>query len=340
MKIGILDPGLQDHKGNASVNLGDLIIQDAVKQELTQLFPQAEIVHYSSHAPLTSEQLSNLSSFAAVIVGGSNLLSSRLRPYNRWSEKYERWTNQWAISLIDAIRIKNATLLGAGWVQYQNPPDFFSRMMYRFALSRQTFQSVRDEYSKKRLMEAGISNVLNTNCITMWQLAKKDMRRYPTTQAENALVILTDYAKKPEYDGRLLKLLKNRYKSVYAWPQGSHDKAYLEELGFDGVMLDRSLAGLDDFVRSGNSFDYIGTRLHGGIRCLQNDKRALIIEVDNRATEIARDTNLPTVKREDFDFIEKWIGCSEPLNLRLQTGAQQQWRDRLREIAGVPVVKA
>jgi hypothetical protein len=66
----------------------------------------------------------------------------------------------------------------------------------------------------------------------------------------------------------------------------------------------------------------------------------LIIEVDNRATEIARDTNLPTVKREDFDFIEKWIGCSEPLNLRLQTGAQQQWRDRLREIAGVPVVKA
>jgi len=334
VKICILDPGLQDQKGSISHNLGDLIIQESLTKEIYQLFPGAELVRYATHEPMTAHQLSTLSSFPIVLVGGTNLLTSRFRPYNRWSARYNCWSNQWSIDLIDAIRIKNAILLGTGWVQYQGKPDLFSRLIYRAALSSQALHSVRDNYSRSQMIKAGVKNVLNTNCVTMWPLAEMNMARFPTHQAENALVVLTDYSQQPDTDRQLLELLKFRYKKVYAWPQGTGDADYLDRLGFDGIRLNRTLGDLDAFIQSEISFDYIGTRLHGGIRCLQNYRRALIIEVDNRAAEIARDTNLPTVKRKDFDYIERWIQRSQPLDIRLNLDAIQQWRSHTVQLAG------
>lgn len=51
--------------------------------------------------------------------------------------------------------------------------------------------------------------------------------------------------------------------------------------------------------------DYVGTRLHGKIRVLNREKRAIILAVDNRAIEIANDTALPVVRREDIQ--KSWI---------------------------------
>jgi len=326
MKVCILDPGLQTQEGDHSRNLGDLIIQDAVNREVSLLFTGAEVIHCSTHSPLTQEQLHSLSGMDVVLVGGTNLLTSRFRPWNRWNEVAQCWSNQWSIHLLDALRIRQAILLWTGWVTYQREPDPLTRLMYHAALSGTGYHSVRDEYSRQRLISLGFCNVLNTSCVTMWGLSDTDMRGIPNIQGDNALLMLTDYARDHERDARLLKTLKERYRQVYAWPQGTEDSTYLRELEFSGVLLERSLPALDAFIQSGGSFDYIGTRLHGGIRCLQNRRRALIVEVDNRAAEIARDTGLPTVKRDDFTSIQRWIDGAPPPCIRLPLDAIQKWR--------------
>ncbi len=331
MKVCVLDPGIQKQDGTLSTNLGDLIIQDAVSREVARLFPDSERYHYSSHSPLTREQLRSLEDMDVVLVGGSNLLTSRFRPWNRWNETYQCWSNQWSIHLLDALKIKKAILLGTGWVQYQGTPDNFTKMMYGAALNKQGWHSVRDGYSQAQMKAAGVPNVLNTGCITMWVFTEMDMSTLPSAKAENALLMLTDYKKDHAIDRQLLQTLKERYKEVYAWPQGTEDAPYLKELEFSGVVLERTLPALDAFIRSDISFDYIGTRLHGGMRCLQNRRRALIIEVDNRAAEIAKDTGLPTVKRDDFTTINRWIEGAEPPTIHLPVEAIQQWRGQFKK---------
>jgi len=333
MRVCILDPGFLTQHGDHSANLGDLIIQGAVVREVNRLFHNAESVHYSTHSPLTTAQINTLYDMDVILVGGTNLLSSRFRPWNRWNERAQCWSNQWSIHLLDALRIRRAILLGTGWVAYQREPDLLARLMHRTVLDRSRFHSVRDEYSRQKLMAMGISHVLNTSCVTMWDLAEVDIQLIPTDKGENALLMLTDYAKNHEIDARLLKTLKERYKQVYAWPQGTEDVPYLKELEFPGVVLERSLPALDAFIQSDLSFDYIGTRLHGGIRCLQNRRRTLIIEVDNRAAEIAKDTGLPTLKREDFTTLDRWIEGSSPPDIRLPLAAIQQWRDQFKTLS-------
>lgn len=52
-----------------------------------------------------------------------------------------------------------------------------------------------------------------------------------------------------------------------------------------------------DTVLANEDIDFVGTRLHGGIRALQKKKRSLIIAVDNRAIELGADTGLPVIDR-------------------------------------------
>jgi hypothetical protein len=52
---------------------------------------------------------------------------------------------------------------------------------------------------------------------------------------------------------------------------------------------------------------YIGTRLHGGIKCLQNGISGLILSNDNRSKELGNDINLAVVGRDDFSGIINWI---------------------------------
>jgi hypothetical protein len=77
--------------------------------------------------------------------------------------------------------------------------------------------------------------------------------------------------------------------------------------------------------------DFIGTRLHGGIRAMQKGHRALIIGIDNRATEIGRDTNLPVVQRQDLAAIEAWIDGGRATEIILPMAAIQGWKAQLAE---------
>jgi hypothetical protein len=324
MKICLLDPGLENHSGEPSSNLGDLIIQEAVKRELGRLFGDSEIIQFSTHSPLGTEESEIIRRCSLVFVGGSNLLSSYMDQYK-----------QWEIALKDVLNLRKAILLGAGWWQYQGDLNRYTKALLKLLLSKKNIHSVRDRYTEEKLksitlknIPIGIQNVLNTGCPTMWPLAEIAPHEYPTQKADNVLLMLTDYRPEYELDKRLLALLFKHYKAVYFWRQGRGDATYIQELGFPVNHIDHSLDALDQFIQSGIEFDYIGTRLHGGIRCLCNRKRALVLEVDNRAQEIAKDTHLQTAARDDFAKIESWVAGSAPPQIQLNIAAIEAWRQQ------------
>lgn len=320
MKICLFDPGIENNIGQPSSNLGDLIIQEAVERELDKIFGIKNIIKFSTHAGLTKEEVEFIRNDCCfTIVGGSNLLSSNMNEYR-----------QWKIGLKTVFQLKRAILLGVGWWQYQESPNLYTRILLKRALAKKGIHSVRDGYTKEKLQQIGIKNVLNTGCPTMWPLAGIHPENFPVAKSDNVLLMLTDYNKDIELDKKLLSLLFSKYEKIYFWPQGRHDAKYISELTSElkspVIILEESLASLDDFIHSGISFDYIGTRLHGGIRCLCAKKRALILEIDNRAKEIARDTQLPTVERVNVEYISKWIDGSFFPNIKLDLATIEQWK--------------
>jgi hypothetical protein len=164
----------------------------------------------------------------------------------------------------------------------------------------------------------------------MWPLMDLNYQYIPKIKAENALVMLTDYAKNAELDRKLLELVANKYETIFVWPQGRGDKEYILDLAANlqikVVMLEHSYESFKDFLNSGISFDYLGTRLHGGIKCLVSKKRSLIIAIDNRTKEISKDTNLPTCERDDFQKMIDWIENPSLVDIHLNTSAINQWK--------------
>jgi hypothetical protein len=168
--------------------------------------------------------------------------------------------------------------------------------------------------------------VINTGCPTMWPLASLAVEAFPRHKAKAALVMLTDYYSRPELDARLLELVLNHYEKVYYWPQGRQDHELIANVGSRLEILPANVSALEKFIASGTAFDYIGTRLHGGVMCLLANKRSLILEVDNRAREIARDTGLPTAARDDLAFMARWIAGPTETRISLNQPAIEKWR--------------
>ena len=239
------------------------------------------------------------------VVGGSNLLCGDVDAYNQW--KVGKWSS---------LFIRGAVLLGVGWWQYQSQVTDSSRAFYRRTLCRHRMHSVRDNYTAVMMGECGDFAVANTACPTMWPLAG-EFPRIETRRAEVVLTTLTDYAPSPVEDLALLELLKKRYRRVFLWPQGSEDEKYLKSLGVSVDILDHSLAALENFLRDHGDAHYIGTRLHCGIHCLCKGLKSLIMQVDNRAAEISKDTGLLTCRRGDLDAVNRWITRAAYPELRL-----------------------
>lgn len=317
MNVCLLDPGIETQAGALSSNLGDLIIQRAVSDEIQSLFPSADLIRYSTHQFLSRDELKSAARCAIAFVGGSNLLTSHMLRYR-----------QWKLSITAARTLRNVVLLGVGWWQYQRPPDLFTKFLLKSCLSKAHLHSVRDSYTHAQLRSIGITNVINTTCPTLWPLQHMDHRDIPQIKAENVLVLLTDYRRDYECDKRLLKLLKEKYQRVFCWPQGRLDADYVAQLGESVNVLDHTLAAFTEFLNSTVPFDYVGTRLHGGIWCLRHKRRSLILEVDNRAKEIAKDTNLPTAGRGDSAFIRRWIDGPSETRLTLPTDAISRWKQQ------------
>src|SRR5262249_49925585 len=118
------------------------------------------------------------------------------------------------------------------------------------------------------------------------------------------------------------------YQAVFFFGQQPGDFQYLQQLDVGSVnILSPSLEAYDRFLTE-EATDYVGTRLHGGIFALQHGRRALIIEVDNRAAEITKDPGLPVFARQDGEGLVRWIGGSQPTSIQLPAAAIALWRNQ------------
>jgi len=115
------------------------------------------------------------------------------------------------------------------------------------------------------------------------------------------------------------------YDSLVFWPQGSRDARYCSILASDIEQLPAGLPALDKAL-SDSCTDFLGTRLHAGIRALQHGRRATIVAIDNRAQEIARDTNLPVIQRSLPAAARDLVLQQRSLRLTLPREEIERWR--------------
>lgn len=302
----------------ATNNVGDEIIMDAVNREVFNAFPTNRICRVASHDKIGISGLSLIRHSDYGIVGGSNILSSKMNKYK-----------QWKLDLFDVYFIpKNVLLLGVGWRQYQQQTNLYTKTMLKKILTPEVQHSVRDKYTQQKLADIGIHNVITTGCPTMWTLTEAHCAMIPKKKSDKVIFTLTDYDCDLNADKQLVEILLKNYKEVYFWPQGRLDFQYLQRLTNEKINIVNPNLTSYDFFLDNNDCDYIGTRLHGGIRALQKGRRTVIIGIDNRAIEKQKDFNLPVVNRTELSSIEAIINSDLILNISIPVENINRWKNQ------------
>lgn len=335
-KITEFDPTI------STENLGDCIIKNYCGEMLETVFKDALISTVPTRDKLSRGSFRNVASADYAIVLGTNLLSSDMKK-----------NTQWNINLADVIKMRlgdvyrkeifnlkkvkekalntHIILLGVGWHQYQDSPTLYTKQLLKHLLDNKLFHSVRDSYTCNMLMEAGVTNVLNTACPTMWGLSEEHCEKISKSKSNKVVTTLTNYNKKKEYDKLMLNMLLKNYQQVYIWLQSAEDYTYLKEISDVSQninVIPPTLKSYTQLLKSGD-IEYVGTRLHGGIHALNCGCRTLILAVDNRAKEIAKDTNLPVIDRTtNIGIIEERINTSWKTEINIPNENIYKWKNQ------------
>jgi glycosyltransferase involved in cell wall biosynthesis/polysaccharide pyruvyl transferase WcaK-like protein len=310
--------------GISSRNMGDHIIVDSIKNHLRKIFPNAIFVSIPTHEYLATEALKLLETSKVKLVCGTNLLASHMDEYK-----------QWKIGGYEFAILKELTLLGCGWWQYQDKPNLYTQALLNKILSNNTLHSVRDNYTLQQLDSLQNKQIVNTTCPTLWSLTPEHLTKIPPNKSKNVVTTLTDYKADPIIDKYMLDTLCQYYQFVFVWIQGTGDFNYLKRL-YDNKnknlrVIPATLEAYDEILESSIELDYIGTRLHAGVRALQKKRRALILAVDNRAKEISADTGLPCIQREEAPIkLEKLIDVFSVSTISLPIKAINAWTEQFR----------
>lgn len=317
-RIALIDPGLYSADRN-SPNIGDLIISRASHREIYSIFGNdATISQVPSHSVLSRSVYESLEEADHIIVGGSNLLWFRFFPLASWP-----------LRLRDLFRLRNVVTLGVGWGSYNLDAGRYSKFAAQKVFSEDMFLSARDSYTKEIMTsKLGLKNAINTGCHTTWRLSQSE-DDYQTTIGSTCVFSLTDYAKAPLKDKCLIQTLERLYgKKTLFWPQGSGDLNYVKELGYKGECLPEDLDQLISAFSALDKPDYVGTRLHAGILAMEFGIRSLIIGVDNRAIEIARDINLNLILRDEIQELEGRLIGDMRTELMLSNSDIKLWQEQ------------
>lgn len=309
-----------------SGNLGDQIIMESVLGEIQSLFPEAFIYQVPTHSRIGKDGRRFLKKADLIFAGGTNLL------FSQWSRN-----RQWRLEFQDlAAAGAKTVLLGTGWTDYQSPPDWKARYAYRRLLARQTIHSLRDSYSVRHLKSCGFGEAVNTGCPTLWNLSDLSGLHASVGKADAVVTTLTDYRQAPDHDRAMLEILKKRYRRVLIWIQGSNDLDYIRSLDVSGwEVINPSLKAFDAVLSSNPPVDFVGTRLHAGIRALQRKRRALILSVDNRAREMGKDFHLPVIERGDMIALENQLDNWPRLDIKLPHAEINAWRSQFQNSRNV-----
>lgn len=313
MKISVYDTTICDD------NLGNQIIMDAINPFIENTFRDAFIIKLQYLEKFGQASHRHIRESKYTFFGGTNALSSQM---NRYS--------QMGFSLADAMRVRNVVLVGVGWWQYQKKPNHYTRYLLRKILHREVVHSVRDEYTKNHLRSIGIENVVNTSCPTVWGLSAAHCAQIPIHKSRKAICTLTDYHQNPVADAAFLRLMIEKYDYCHLWLQGAGDREYFNSLGLPAgciELIPPKLSAYDQLLMD-EEVDYVGTRLHAGIRALQRGRRALILGIDNRALEIGKHIGLNVCDRKDMDAISHFCQGGEATQLRIPEAEIQRWQQQ------------
>lgn len=306
-----------------SRNLGDQIIRQSIIDVLDQTVPSLRILISYTHEPPGWKTARLAQRSELNIIGGTNCLTGQRLRYSMWKIGTP--------SLLLGVRY---ILLGVGWYRHNNEPDLISSAIYRRALSRQYIHSCRDEYTTKVVRSMGLQ-AINTGCPTMWGLTADHCKLIPPTKSKTVVFTLTDYNKDKYSDIKMIQCLKNNYEQIFFWPQGLRDQDYLDSL----IQTDRnsiavlrpSLNAFDSFLES-HQCDYVGTRLHAGIKALQHSRRSLIISIDNRAEELSRDTGIPILPRKTIGKLNHVLNESFAIEVKLPWSSINDWKNQFKHL--------
>lgn len=303
-KIALMDTSIM------SFNTGDQIIMESVKKGLEGITSDAFIVSMPTHSPLFHKYefsirkkdgfARSLELFDLKFVCGTNLLSKNMM----------KRKNIWNMHLLDARFINDFILVGVGTDSLDSIQNNYTLKIYQRLLSHKYKHSVRDERTKIMLEDMGFE-AINTGCATLWPLNKQHCDCIPNNKSNCVVFTVTDYCRDDEKDKELVNTLLNSYDNVYFWPQGIFDDSYLNELWPDVKSnkisyISPTLRDYDKFLRD-NECDYVGTRLHAGIKAMQLGRRAVIISVDNRAKDMSETFGLPILERDNLSDLEDVI---------------------------------
>ena len=108
--------------------------------------------------------------------------------------------------------------------------------------------------------------------------------------------------------------------------QGPEDLAYARTIAKEIKIIPPQLDALDELLASDIDLDYIGTRLHAGIRAMQFKRRSIIIGIDNRAIEMQKDVHFPIVLRDNLDSLQQRIYDEFETKLNVPFDEINKWK--------------
>lgn len=307
-----------------SFNLGDSIIMESVERGLAPILKNNFVVNFPTHTPVfhkyefsihKNDGLSlGLKKFDLKFLCGTNLLEKNMK----------KRQNTWQYHLSDTKYFNDFVLVGVGTDQLPKLQNDYTKKFYNRALSHEIIHSTRDKKTQVFLQSLGFKAV-DTGCATLWPLNSEHCKKIPTVKSEDVIFTLTDYKKDETKDKELIEVLLNNYRNVYYWPQGIGDLDYLQELGDDAIInkidvISPSLRGYNNFLES-HQCDFVGTRLHAGIKAMQQFKRTIILGVDNRALDMHEEHHLNYLSRNDIGKLENMINSNIKTDIKVDYDA-------------------
>lgn len=311
----------------ASPNKGDDIIMDCCKKQLEPILKGNYVLEVPTHTPI-SHWYQNFAKFNIgdhfkkidyKFVCGTNLLNANMfLP-----------TPLWNINPFNSKVANGAIAVGAGMGSQSIKANYYTKKLLRKVLSLDYVHSTRDEKSANFLRSIGLK-AINTGCATTWDLSNEFCSTIPDGKSDEVVFTLTDYAQDEQKDKYLINILLKHYNKVYFWIQGIGDLDYLQKIykGNQIILVDPSLEAYDVILEK--RIDFIGTRLHAGIRAMQKKCRTVIISVDNRAEDMKKDINLCVVSRNELDTLETLIYRKMPTQLNIKMENIQKWLSQFR----------
>lgn len=313
-KIALMDTSIM------SFNLGDQIIMESARKNLNNILKDAFVVNMPTHSPLfhwyefslrkEDSFRKSLNMIDLKLVCGTNLLSKNM--FNR--------KNSWNVNLIDSKYFNDFILVGVGTDGLPKIKNNYTKNLYKNLLSNQFIHSTRDEKTKITLESMGF-RAINTGCVTLWGLTKEHCLKITEKKSDSVIFTLTDYKPNKIADEEFLEILSKNYKKIYFWPQGIMDLEYFESLDKECLegkleIIQSSLEGFDYYLRN-IECDYVGTRLHAGIKAMQLFRRSIILGVDNRARDMKDTYNLNYVDRLDYEGLKNMINSEFKTEINL-----------------------